>query len=495
MKKLSLLFILFNFITLTVISNAQTNIPAGDVSGTWTKAFSPYHINGEITIPNDSTLTIEPGVEVVFTGHYKFNVQGRLLAIGTETDTIVFTINDTTGFHNFNFDGAWGGIELRDIASSNDSTIFEYCIFQYGKTDNGGAIYSETDKLRISHCLFRNNMCIETHPFGGTGGAIFILDCKPVIEYSEFYSNIAEFRGSALYIVYSDAIIRNNHFHHNLNSATIGIAESATKFINNLIEQNHSNYSSIFYLSNDYDSVNAAIINNTIANNICAQGAILAQANLTSFINNIIYGNEPSQVHFNFTSSVGFYNCLIEGGQEGFTGATFTGAYENCIDYDPQFVSSNDFHLQNTSPCIGSAIDSILVGSTMYYCPPNDFEGNTRPFPVGTNPDIGAYESPEGPVGVEENLSVYPTEYSLYQNYPNPFNPTTTISWQLPISNKATLKIFNILGKEVSTLVNEYKPAGKYETEFNATNLPSGVYFYRLQAGDFVQTRKMIFLK
>ncbi len=66
-----------------------TEIPAGDVSGTWTKAFSPYHINGEITIPNDSTLTIEPGVEVVFTGHYKFNVQGRLLAIGTETDTIV----------------------------------------------------------------------------------------------------------------------------------------------------------------------------------------------------------------------------------------------------------------------------------------------------------------------------------------------------------------------------------------------------------------------
>ena len=77
-----------------------TNIEAGNVSGTWTKANSPYYINGEITIPNDSTLTIEPGVEVIFTGHYKFNVQGRLLAIGTETDTIVFTINDTTGFHD-----------------------------------------------------------------------------------------------------------------------------------------------------------------------------------------------------------------------------------------------------------------------------------------------------------------------------------------------------------------------------------------------------------
>jgi len=85
--------------------------------------------------------------------------------------------------------------------------------------------------------------------------------------------------------------------------------------------------------------------------------------------------------------------------------------------------------------------------------------------------------------------------FLLYQNYPNPFNPSTRISWQLPISNIATLKIFNILGKEVATLVNEYKPAGKYETEFNAANLPSGVYFYQLKAGEFLQTKKMILLK
>ena len=92
---------------------------------------------------------------------------------------------------------------------------------------------------------------------------------------------------------------------------------------------------------------------------------------------------------------------MIEGGKEGFTGDAFTGAYENCIDADPQFVGSNDYHLQNTSPCIGAGIDSILVGSTMYYCPSTDFEGNPRPNPLGTMPDIGAYENPLGnPVGV-----------------------------------------------------------------------------------------------
>ena len=70
---------------------AQTSIPAGNVSGTWTLAGSPYQINGEITIPNASTLTIEPGVLVEFQGHYKLNVQGRLLAVATVADTITFS--------------------------------------------------------------------------------------------------------------------------------------------------------------------------------------------------------------------------------------------------------------------------------------------------------------------------------------------------------------------------------------------------------------------
>ena len=85
--------------------------------------------------------------------------------------------------------------------------------------------------------------------------------------------------------------------------------------------------------------------------------------------------------------------------------------------------------------------------------------------------------------------------YSLAQNYPNPFNPSTKISWQLPVGSQAILKVYNILGREVATLVNEYKPAGKYETEFSTEALPSGVYFYQLRAGEYVTTKKMILLK
>jgi hypothetical protein len=97
---------------------------------------------------------------------------------------------------------------------------------------------------------------------------------------------------------------------------------------------------------------------------------------------------------------------------------------------------------------------------------------------------------------VDHNKEIQlPTAFRLYQNYPNPFNPSTKISWQLPVGSRASLKVYDVLGKEVATLVNEYRQAGKYETKFNAETLPSGVYFYRLQAGSFVQTRKMILLK
>ncbi len=88
-----------------------------------------------------------------------------------------------------------------------------------------------------------------------------------------------------------------------------------------------------------------------------------------------------------------------------------------------------------------------------------------------------------------------PVEFALKQNYPNPFNPSTTISYQLPVSGKVIMKVYNALGIEVATLVNENKEAGSYNINFNASNLSSGVYIYKLSAGSFVSTKKMILLK
>ena len=90
---------------------------------------------------------------------------------------------------------------------------------------------------------------------------------------------------------------------------------------------------------------------------------------------------------------------------------------------------------------------------------------------------------------------IIPKQFSLFQNYPNPFNPTTTISFDLPERSKVQLKIFNILGEEVKDLINEERTAGHYNYNWNANGLASGVYFYKLQAGDFVQTKKLILIK
>ena len=100
---------------------------------------------------------------------------------------------------------------------------------------------------------------------------------------------------------------------------------------------------------------------------------------------------------------------------------------------------------------------------------------------------------------VESNESVVPDKYSLEQNYPNPFNPSTVIRYSVVSPSFVALKIYNILGNEIATLIDEYKPAGTYEVEFQSTvgslQLASGIYFYKLMAGDFVQTKKMMLIK
>ena len=96
---------------------------------------------------------------------------------------------------------------------------------------------------------------------------------------------------------------------------------------------------------------------------------------------------------------------------------------------------------------------------------------------------------------VDPSNNGLPKDFSLDQNYPNPFNPSTTISYSIPASSFVTLKVYDVLGNEIATLVNAQKLEGSYKIMFDAANLPTGIYFYRLQAGSFVETKKMILLK
>jgi hypothetical protein len=108
--------------------------------------------------------------------------------------------------------------------------------------------------------------------------------------------------------------------------------------------------------------------------------------------------------------------------------------------------------------------------------------------------------------GIElDNNNIQLKEYILTQNYPNPFNPVTTINYQIPEFSFVTLKVYDVLGNEITTLVNKEMPGGSYDIEFSAEggsafggdayNLSSGIYFYQLRAGDFVETKKMVLLR
>jgi len=113
---------------------------------------------------------------------------------------------------------------------------------------------------------------------------------------------------------------------------------------------------------------------------------------------------------------------------------------------------------------------------------------------VSTFSDGIVYKADFTPTDVTTNEEISVT-FQLMQNYPNPFNPSTKISWQLPVSSHVSLKIYDILGSEVATLINENREAGYYETRFNGSALASGMYIYRLTAGNYISTRKMLMIK
>jgi hypothetical protein len=148
--------------------------------------------------------------------------------------------------------------------------------------------------------------------------------------------------------------------------------------------------------------------------------------------------------------------------------------------------------------------DSILYGvsntDTLGNCnitldPPITEIGNAELIITGYNCLPSSFPLIITSIEDDDNNAV-PYETKLYDNYPNPFNPSTKISWQSPVGGWQTLKIFDVLGREVETLVDEFRDAGFNYTFYNVnSSLPSGVYFYQLKTGSFTQTKKMILLR
>ncbi|MBN1339535.1 MAG: right-handed parallel beta-helix repeat-containing protein, partial [Bacteroidales bacterium] len=203
MKKL--ITVLFACRLMILATSAQAQV-AGHITTdtTWTDT---VNIVGDVYVDNSVTLVIEPGTVVRLNGHYKIDVKGNIAASGTASDSITFTVADTTGFHN-NTHVGWNRIIYDNVQQSNDSTIFRYCIFEYGKTSgNGGAMYlnnfytdNDSTKLDISHCTFRKN-------YAQKGGAVYFWQYSKksiVFKHNLITANKALNRGGGLYINFAN---------------------------------------------------------------------------------------------------------------------------------------------------------------------------------------------------------------------------------------------------------------------------------------------------
>jgi len=296
-------------------------------------------------------------------------------------------------------------------------------------------------------------------------------------------------------------IIKGNAITHGTGwGGAAGFGSCSPHMINNIIAGNSATRGGALFFALNSD---VRLINNTIINNQASYGgAIYVKDSNPVLMNSIIWNNHaPTNAAIYFESGTAkAAHCDIQGG--------WTGT-EN-INADPLFADTL-FHLSDGSPCIGTGIASFdFGGGMMCHCPATDIAGNSRPDPTGSNPDIGAYESPLATEVINFGKTEIPKSYFLAQNYPNPFNPATTIEFALPKSAFVTLKVYNLLGEEVVMLIAEQKPAGIHKLNWDARGFASGVYLYRLEAGDpsasfpnrlgqagqvFVQTKKLILMR
>lgn len=314
MKKNFLLILLISAIcNFTSSLYSQTSIPGGNVKGTWTLAGSPYNVQGAIQIVNGDSLIIQPGVTVSFQGTYKLLVLGKLKAIGTVADTIIFTAANITN--------GWRGIRFENTPTTNDSSIIKYCKLTYGKAtgtspdDKGGAFYIDSfskiriSNSRISNCLANSSgggiCCISSSPLisnntintntatapSGDGGGIFTQYGNPIISNNNINSNTASggsTTAGGIAISSGNAIISSNNINNNTGA---GIGTGGSPIINNNTINNNTR-------SGIYCSGGSPVIsNNTINNNTAPSGGggiNISNSGNCTISDNIINNNTAS---------------------------------------------------------------------------------------------------------------------------------------------------------------------------------------------------------
>ena len=353
-----------------------------------------------------------------------------------------------------------GGISCINSSPTIDHNFIKGNRVNSNAQGKGGAIYCSNSSAIIKNCTVSSNS--SRGNTGGVGGGLYLGNSDVVIFSSRFYGNSAQWSGGAIYMDQSNPTINNINLIHN--SSTLvggGIA---------------------CYGSNPVIT-NVGFYNNSVTLN---QGsAIYAGAGSEPDVtNSIVWGNGQTAV---YTSNADVYFTYSDVQDNLWPG-------DGNISEDPLLrdIGSGDLHLMAID--CGDSDDSPCIDAG----DPDIFENRMScAWGLGTDrSDMGAYGGVwDTTTSVFDPPTTLPDRVTLTQNYPNPFNAATTIMYNLPDDGDVKLEVYNILGQKIGTLVDGYQSAGHQSVAWDANDYSSGIYFYKLTAGDEIIAKRMTLMK
>ena len=437
------------------------------------------------------TVLVQPGMYME-----RITISGNGILVVASADDPAETIIDAEG----------GGTVVTFSNDGGEASILDGFTIQNGQAEIGGGIITQSSSPNLCNLIIRDNSAAR-------GGGFYVgRDTHPIITNSLFINNTAEFMGAGIFcwggeLTLCNVTLANNDVESEWNGGGVYLQGASATFDSVYISDSNACFGAGIYANASDVVLNHVLLFDntatsggglyqdgsqsgsitadhlTVVNNTASQagGGFYGTSPNLLLCNSIFFANESneaSQIFLMRGTAVISY-CDIEGGRNEMHvshGHQLTWGDGN-IDDDPQFndPGNDDFHLTEDSPCIDTG------------------DPESREDPDGTRTDMGAFYHNQ--LDVPESIADIPEEFNLFPAYPNPFNSTTTIEYALPFASQVFLNLYNLSGQRIETLANGRLQAGVHRMTLKAGDLPSGLYFVKLEGMGQSSTRKIMLIK